>query len=88
MKKRLLCILLAAALLSALPAAALADYDYDSVPTPKMIVTDGKDTSQVFYERQADERAFPASTTKIMTCILALESGELDASFAVGWARP
>ena len=51
MKKRLLCILLAAALLSALPAAALADYDYDSVPTPKMIVTDGKDTSQVFYER-------------------------------------
>ncbi len=84
MKKRLLCILLAAALLSALPAAALADYDYDSVPTPKMIVTDGKDTSQVFYERQADERAFPASTTKIMTCILALESGELDASFAVG----
>lgn len=84
MKKRLLCILLALALLTALPAAAFADYDYASVPTPKMIVTDGSDTSQVFYERLADERAFPASTTKIMTCMLALESGDLDATFTVG----
>ena len=84
MKKRLLCILLALALLTALPAAAFADYDYSSVPTPKMIVTDGTDTSQVFYERLADEQAYPASTTKIMTCILALESGDLDATFTVG----
>lgn len=84
MKKRLLCILLAAALLAAVPVAALAEYDYNSVPTPKMIVTDGKDTSQVFYERQADERAYPASTTKIMTCILVLENGDLDAEFTVG----
>ena len=84
MKKRLLCILLALALLTALPAAAFADYDYASVPTPKMIVTDGSDASQVFYERLADERAFPASTTKIMTCMLALESGDLDATFTVG----
>lgn len=84
MKKRLLCILLALALLCALPAAAFADYDYDSVPTPKMIVTDGDDPAQVFYERLADERAFPASTTKIMTCMLALESGDLDATFTVG----
>lgn len=85
MKKRLICILLAAALLIALPALALAEYDYSTVPTPKMIVTDGSDTSQVFYERAADERAYPASTTKIMTCILALESGEdLETAVTVG----
>ena len=85
MKKRLLCMLLAAALSLALPAAALAEYDYSTVPTPKMIVTDGNDPSQVFYERAADERAYPASTTKIMTCILTLESGEdLDTQVTVG----
>lgn len=85
MKKRLLCLLLAAALSLALPAAALAEYDYSTVPTPKMIVTDGNDPSQVFYERAADERAYPASTTKIMTCILTLESGEdLDTQVTVG----
>lgn len=84
MRKRLICILLALTLLLALPCTALAEYDYNSVPTPKMIVTDGSDTSQVFYERAADERAFPASTTKIMTCILALENGNLDAEVTVG----
>ena len=85
MRKRLLCLLLAAALILALPAAALAEYDYSTVPTPKMIVTDGDDPGQVFYERAADERAYPASTTKIMTCILTLESGEdLDTQVTVG----
>lgn len=85
MRKRLICILLATALLALLPCAALAEYDYTGVPTPKMIVTDGEDPSQVFYERAADEQAYPASTTKIMTCILALESGEdLETPVTVG----
>ncbi len=29
-------------------------------------------------EKNADERCFPASTTKILTCIIAIEEGELD----------
>ncbi len=36
------------------------------------------ETGQVFYERNADERAFPASTTKIMTALLVLKYCELD----------
>lgn len=35
-------------------------------------------TGLVLYERNADERRYPASTTKIMTLILALEKGDLD----------
>ena len=83
--KRILGALLALMLLLP-PAAALAegDYDYDSIPTPNMIVVDGDDPSVVFYERNADQKVYPASTTKIMTCLVALEHGNLDDSFMVG----
>lgn len=51
-------------------------------PLPKLtartaILIEAK-TGHVLYERDADARMFPASTTKIMTLILALESGHLD----------
>lgn len=81
--KRFLSILLVLTILT-IPAIALADFDYDSIPTPNMIVVDGNDTSVVFFERNADQRVFPASTTKIMTTLVALENGNLDDSFAVG----
>ena len=35
-------------------------------------------TGHVLYERNADQRMFPASTTKMMTLIMALEDGRLD----------
>lgn len=35
-------------------------------------------TGNILYERNKDERRFPASTTKIMTLIIALEKGNLD----------
>lgn len=35
-------------------------------------------SKQVIYERNKDERRFPASTTKIMTLILALENSNMD----------
>ena len=81
--KRRLAILLAALLLL-VPAMARAEFDYNSIPTPNIIVVDGNDVNTVFYERAADERAYPASTTKIMTCLLALESGKLNDSVTVG----
>lgn len=34
-------------------------------------------TGQVLYEKNADKREYPASMTKMMTCILALERGIL-----------
>lgn len=34
-------------------------------------------TNRVIYEQNADERVYPASLTKIMTCLIALENGNL-----------
>lgn len=81
--KRFLSLLLVLTIL-AIPALALADFDYSSIPTPNLIVVDGDDPSVVFFERNADQRVFPASTTKIMTTLVALENGNLDDSFTVG----
>lgn len=41
------------------------------------------DTGEVLYEQDADHIAPMASTTKIMTALLALESGDLDSWFSV-----
>lgn len=41
------------------------------------ILMDSK-TGQILYQHNPDEKLFPASTTKIMTAILALEKGNLD----------
>lgn len=41
-------------------------------------------TGHVLYERNADARMFPASTTKMMTLITALESNRLDEIVTVG----
>lgn len=42
------------------------------------------DSGQVLYEQNADERVKPASTTKILTTILALENSSLDETVTVG----
>lgn len=85
MKRTLALLLTLAVLFAFLPASALADgFSYDTIPTPNMLVVDANDLSHVFYERAADQPAYPASTTKIMTCLLALESGNLDATVTVG----
>ena len=81
--KRFLSVLLVLTILT-VPAVALADYDYDSIPTPNILVVDGDDPSVVFFERNADQRVFPASTTKIMTTLVVLESGKLDDLVTVG----
>lgn len=41
-------------------------------------------TGRVVYEQDADERVYPASLTKIMTCLLALENGNLSDIVTVG----
>ena len=41
------------------------------------IVVD-RGTGAVLYEKNADKREYPASMTKMMTCLLAIESGRMD----------
>ena len=55
------------------PLALSADFLY----APSCILLDAP-SGEVLLERRADERMYPASTTKIMTLLLALEYGNLD----------
>ncbi|MDO4546965.1 MAG: peptidoglycan-binding protein [Clostridia bacterium] len=41
------------------------------------------DTGEVLFEKNADDRSYPASTTKIMTLLLALENGDISSTITV-----
>ncbi len=47
-----------------------------NISTPMAVLMDAQ-TGQVLYSKSADRAAYPASTTKIMTAVLALERGDL-----------
>ena len=72
-----LCLLLAVSALAATPN----DYS-DQVPGMletghlygESCILINADTGEVLFEKEADKQQYPASTTKIMTCLLALES--------------
>lgn len=59
-------------LLCALPAAAVSD---PAVSSPTVMVTDRR-TGEVLFSRNADQRIYPASTTKVLTVLLAIEAVE------------
>lgn len=71
---RVLSLVMAALML--LPASTKISNDPPDVElvAPYYIVVDADDPSIVFYERDPDEHCIPASTMKIMTCILAIEN--------------
>lgn len=48
-----------------------------TISAPSAILID-YDSGKVLFEKNADEKMFPASTTKIMTALLVLEKGKLD----------
>lgn len=84
MKKRWIiagaAVLLAAAVLITVKCHTVKETagSLDQVPeisAAQAILVDGK-TGNVLYERNADEKAYPASTTKIMTALLVLETLE------------
>ncbi len=75
MKKRLFCLFLAILTIFALlPGAAFAEYDGDVLCEYVLLVD--ADSGLVLYEKNADEQTYPASTTKIMTCLIVLENCE------------
>ncbi len=64
------------------PAQAAPAYDGDVNANAVMLLD--ATTGAVLYEKNADEQIRPASTTKIMTCIVALENASLDDEVRVG----
>ena len=82
--KRLLAVCLALLLLlpilPSLHPSKADTFDPDSIYEPYYILVNA-DNPTVAYkgiEKEADRQVFPASTTKILTCIIALENGNLD----------
>ena len=71
MSKRMLC-LLCAFLLLLFPLTAQAAYE-GKITSAHVMLMD-YDSGAVLYEKDAYSKAYPASTTKIMTCILVLEN--------------
>ncbi|HWR24538.1 MAG TPA: D-alanyl-D-alanine carboxypeptidase family protein [Feifaniaceae bacterium] len=80
--KKFLCAL-AAFLLLFVSSPALAYNQGDKIDTQYVAFAEAG-SGTLLVEKNANERAFPASTTKIMTLILALENGSLDDTVTVG----
>ena len=70
---RVLALLLDTLMLLPAPAKISNDPPDVDIVAPYYIVVDAEDPSIVYYERDPDEHCIPASTMKIMTCILTLE---------------
>ncbi len=66
-------------------AEAPAEIDLSAFHEKYIILVDASDPTQALYglEKSADEQCYPASTTKILACLAALEYGDLDATVTV-----
>ncbi len=79
--KKLFCIFLAAAVIvAAMPAALAADPEIKS----EAAVLIEAESGRVFFEHESSKRWFPASTTKVLSSIIAIERGDLDETITVG----
>lgn len=78
--RKIICTTMAAFLLLAIPTSAKADVYWPegpSIDTPSAIVIE-VNSGAILYEKNADEVNYPASITKVMTTMLALEYSDLD----------
>ena len=64
--------------------SALAAVSYDGeINEDLAVVLMDADSGKVLYEQKADERIRPASTTKVLTCLVAIEHGNLNDTVTV-----
>ena len=83
MKRTILCLLLSILLLPVCVGAESSDsteFDLKSLAEDTVFLVNLNDPTQAVLglERNADVKRYPASTTKILTCIVALEQGDLE----------
>lgn len=69
-----------------IPTNVLAERSMlENISTPHIVLLE-TETNTVLFEKRAREKAYPASTTKIMTCIVALEHcQDLDTYYTCGY---
>ena len=80
MKKMLTSFLMMLMCLKTVPLFCLAELDSNSISAASAVVICA-DNGRVLFEKNAYEKRPMASTTKIMTSLLALESAEADDKF-------
>ena len=79
MKSRLMktiCVLMVTLMVVLCPVVAQASYTPDFDLQSETVLLVNMETGKVMYEKNADAKVYPASLTKIMTAILALENVE------------
>ena len=77
MKKLIAIIMTALVIIQAAPNVAYAASDPPTIQAETGVVIDVK-TGQVLYDKNMNEQRYPASTTKVITAILALENLDLN----------
>ena len=70
------CLVLMSVLIISPLNAKAAEFDIDFEPISKSLYLENLDTDTVVYTKSADEKRYPASTTKIMTYIVTTEHVE------------
>ena len=86
MKKSIILIILVFILLNLLPVKAYAD-DGPEISSEAAILMN-MNTGDVLYQKNADEKLSPASTTKILTAMIVIEKCKLDDVVTVGKIPP
>ena len=66
------------------PFFSYADQDIPEIHCPSALLMDYR-TGKILYEKNIDERRYPASLTKIMTAIIILENYKLDETAEVSY---
>lgn len=77
MKKRVLCVIMCLGILGA------SGYGSAQAISAKSAILIDEDSGEVLFEQNADEVLPMASTTKIMTALVAIEMGDLDRTYTV-----
>ena len=85
-KKAMAILLAAAAVLGGMPLQSFALTPYPKLEGTAAILLD-MTTGEVLYELNADERRYPASTTKMMTGLLAIENLDPESDITVDSER-
>ncbi len=83
MKRVLCCLVMLPMLLPAVFADNIEETNGDIAQSAESAILMDAATGTVLYEKNADQRALIASTTKIMTALVALESAKLDDTLEV-----
>lgn len=77
-KKSILCIILFSLISTLfLPSVLAADDENFTIDSPTGILMD-LSSGKILYEKNMDEKRYPASLTKVLTAIVVLENCKLD----------